>query len=120
MRDVAERHISCTLGPDDGETRLREWQELLTDNVECVRRICPTRVELVLRDDPEVILGAVDLGRREQSCCAFLHVALDLRGHEVLLVLTAPDEADVVLDALVGGSDDEPRPDRAATGVTPL
>ena len=99
---MADKPMVCSLPADQGVDRLGEWQAFLGRNVTRVRRISPQVVELVLRDEPEVLTQAVDLGRREQGCCGFLEVTLDLRANEVLLRISAPKEAEVVIDTLIG------------------
>ena len=49
-----------------------------------------------------MLAEAIELGRREQGCCNFLEVSLDLSASEVRLRISAPADAEVVLDTLIG------------------
>ena len=99
---MADKPIICTLNDDEGVDRLGEWRDMVARNVTGVRRVSPQLVELVLRDDPAALAEAVELGRREQGCCSFLEVSLDLSANEVRLRISAPPDAEVVLDTLIG------------------
>ena len=88
--------IACTLSASEQAGRGDEWRTLLVENVvELIRS--DSSVRLRLADGDDVIATAVDLARREKSCCAFFDFELELLADEVWLRIDAPREAATML-----------------------
>jgi hypothetical protein len=91
--------IACTLSEADRMNRGDEWHQFLAANVvESIRS--DSSVRLRLADGDDVITTAVNLARREKSCCAFFEFNLELLPDEVWLRVEAPPEAASILDAV--------------------
>jgi hypothetical protein len=97
---VTQNPIACTLTAADRTTRGDEWRRFFVHNVEEAVR-SESSVRLRLRGGDDVILGAVDLARREKDCCAFFEFRLELLPDVVWLEVGAPAEAAAILDALI-------------------
>jgi hypothetical protein len=96
----AELPIACSLNAPDLPGRLTEITTLGRDAlIDVVRE--PARVELRfaagdgIRDRLDAIVQA------EAQCCAFLNMGLRDQPDQVVLHITAPPEADLVLGELV-------------------
>jgi hypothetical protein len=94
--------VACSLGADGAAGRLAEWRRLVEEHGAGTERT-PGRIRLRLVEGDAALLAAADLGRREQACCPFLTVRLDLRDEAAWLEVLGPPEAGPVLDALLGG-----------------
>ncbi len=96
----AELPIACSLNATDLPARLAEITTLGRDALIDVLR-APARAELRfaagdgIRDRLEAIVQA------EDQCCAFLNMELRDQPDQVVLLITAPPEADLVLGDLV-------------------
>jgi hypothetical protein len=91
--------IACTLSAADQTLRGDEWRRFLNaDVVEVIRSESSARLRLA--DGEDVITTAVDLARREKTCCAFFEFVLELLPEAVWLRVSAPSEAATILDDL--------------------
>ena len=91
--------IACTLDHASAVDQLDEWATLRDQAAS--RQVVPHGVRLTF---PRSLLATVeDLARREQSCCAFLDIEVDLAGPEVVLEITAENsQAGPVIAAIAG------------------
>ncbi len=93
--------IACSLEVEAVPDQLEKWRALLADRVvESQRRDGLARLRL--RDDDASLTEAVRLARAEHACCAFLSFSIEIEADGLWLTVAAPEEADVVLDALFG------------------
>lgn len=91
----ASTPVACSLG-DGMAHRLTEWQQALA-GASIRRTPCG-----LLADLPTASLGRVTaLAAAEQECCPFLDFTIALHGPRFTLTITAPEDAAVLLDALV-------------------
>ena len=89
--------IACTLDPGDQRERLAWIAELARDGLLGVSR---EDLRLELRYAPHVADRVREMVRKEQSCCAFLTFDLSEADERVRLMITAPEQARAVADAL--------------------
>jgi hypothetical protein len=90
--------IACTLAAGDVPGRLARWAELAAHVAE--RTVVPGGIRV--RFDRTVTPATVAaLAADEVACCAFLRFSLRLAPGEVTLEVTAPDDAQDVLEALL-------------------
>jgi DNA-binding transcriptional MerR regulator len=92
--------IACTLAPGDVAGRVEEWQTLLRDAV--AREPIAGGWRVHLENRPGLAARLADLAANEQQCCSFFAFAVRLTGAGVALEVTAPDEAQDLVAALVG------------------
>jgi len=91
--------VACTLGPTEAVDQLGEWQDLQRSLLSVDRISGGVRLRLPV----EVHASAVDLARREQSCCRFLVITVTVEESEVILDITSDQpEAGPVIDLLAG------------------
>lgn len=91
---------ACTLNGDDAVARVEEWRRFIAGSVAEVQRTdAATRLRLVERDD--VLLAAVDLMRREKSCCGFFSFHLQPLPDAVWVEIRVEGDRPEDLDALV-------------------
>lgn len=83
--------IACELTADDADLRVEEWRQFLATQVIEVRQGARS-IRLSLRDD-DAVLAAVDLARREKTCCPFFQFRLVPLPETVWLDIEVPDEA---------------------------
>lgn len=82
--------VACTLGPDDGSTRLKEWRQIAS-GASTGRHQRPGRLTLTFRNDPPVATELARLVEAERICCSFLGWALTHVGDEWHLEITGSD-----------------------------
>ena len=91
--------IACALSPDQRSDRLVEWRSTVGGATERVEVTDGMR----LRFDRRVDVGTLGaLIAAEQDCCRFFTFTLTVGIDEVTLEVTAPADAQVMIDALVG------------------
>ncbi len=91
--------VACTLTTKAAAQQVMEWHDLVAA-ADSVERI-PAGVRMAL---PVRLAGpAADLVAREQTCCAFLDVAIHEAGDHLTIEITSgnPDAAPVI-DLIVG------------------
>jgi hypothetical protein len=92
--------LACSLTAENAAARIEEWKDLLGHRVvEVARGEGSTRLRLA--DSDETLLVAVDLARRETTCCPFLEFHLVLLAEAIWLEVHAPEGAQAILDAMV-------------------
>jgi hypothetical protein len=89
--------IACTLGAGAYQERLAWIAELNRSALRGARR---EGARLILTYDPRVAARVHEMVRREQECCAFLRFEFNEGGNGLTLVVTAPEAARDVLDAI--------------------
>jgi len=93
--DLGERTplpVACTLGPEDGETRLRRWQQL-NQRAAPVSTLHGHQLEVRYRAEPGVAEELAALAAAEQSCCSFVTWSVAVIEDQPVLRVTAPPEA---------------------------
>lgn len=89
-----ELPIACTLGPDDGRSRMDRWQQLAEKANPAARR-SGRQLEIRFEKGPGVQQELELLAAAEQQCCSF--VGWTVSAHEPVLHVTAPvDNPDAV------------------------
>ena len=94
---VAEPPIACTLTPGAMRTRLEDWQTAL---VPVTRREAIERGVRVHLPRQHPIASLAELIEAEQSCCAFLSFALHVGTDGIILDVTGPEDAELIVEAL--------------------
>ena len=89
--------IACTLGNEQASDRVEEWRQFLECSIEAADPVGPDRLRLRLNPSPETLIAAVDLARREKSCCSFFEFSIDLQSDGNWLVVGVPPDATAVL-----------------------
>lgn len=89
--------IACTLGAGAYHERLAWIAELNQSALQGARR---EGARLILTYDPRVAVRVRKMIHREQECCAFLQFELNEGETGLMLVITAPEAARDVLDAI--------------------
>ncbi|MEM9468405.1 MAG: hypothetical protein AAGA90_23755 [Actinomycetota bacterium] len=89
--------IACTLTTKQAADQLDEWAALRAQ----ARSVEPIDggVRVVLPSDMEPT--ARDLAAREAACCAFLTLAVDPVGDDVVVTITGPADAQPVIGLIV-------------------
>ncbi len=96
-----ETIISCSLGGDEIASRVDEWRTLL---VEVERReSIPGGIRLCFRPATP-LTDVARLVAAEHGCCAFFAFSITVDARGVALEVTAPDEAQGVVQALFGAT----------------
>jgi len=91
--------IACTLSGDEIGDRLAQWEAAVATANELTSIDGGTR----LRFERDVDMAAlVALIAAEQDCCRFFTFTLTVASDLVVLDVTGPDDAQLVIDALVG------------------
>lgn len=93
--------IACTLSPRGMTHRRAEWRALVASRVTEVTVVAGL-ARLRLADGPGAWGEAIDLARREASCCGFFSFRLALGPDAVWLEIEAPPEAASLVSELVG------------------
>jgi hypothetical protein len=89
--------IACTLGASDFKQRVASIHALARRSL---RRADRAPLSLTLTYGPEALEEVRDLMHKEQTCCAFLAFDLKSNSREVVLTITAPQEAAEATDLL--------------------
>lgn len=89
--------VACTLSAGGAVDRVGEWRAFLQASVEAVERQ-PTVARLLLRPGDDVVLGALDLARREKACCGFFDFRVVPLPESTWLEVEVPADAAAVLD----------------------
>jgi len=88
--------VACTLGPDDGQARLRRWQRLNESATSSARVVAGT-LQVRYQPGPGVQEELTDLAAAEQTCCSFVSwSAINSDGQPVLLVSAPANAPDAV------------------------
>jgi hypothetical protein len=91
--------IACSLTEDEQTERALEFQGLARAGL-LARERTADGLRLRFRASDSLHERLADAIRKEKECCPFFDFALNERGDELELFVTAPAEAGPVLDAL--------------------
>jgi hypothetical protein len=94
---VAGTPIACTLTASDYKERLGQIAELARDALRSHNR---TGLVLTLRYDAAAAERVRDMVRRERDCCAFLTFECSKQGNEIVVTISAPEEAKIAAETL--------------------
>lgn len=94
---ASEEPITCTLGAGDFKQRLGWIAEL---NRKALRSHAREGLVLDLRYDAKFADEVREMVRREAQCCAFLRFDVRKKADELLLTITAPEEARIAAETL--------------------
>lgn len=103
-----DRHLplACTLGPEDGRSRMLRWQRL-HETAGPVAHLDAGRLEVRYRSGPGVQAELTDLAAAEQTCCSFATWSVsEVDGQPVLYVVAPADRPEAVepIAALLGAT----------------
>jgi hypothetical protein len=96
---VTKIPIACTLAADEQVDRGGEWARMLTRAT--ARTLIDARAELTFPRDPALASELADLVAREVDCCGFFTFTLTVSRDEIVLGVTAPDEAKDLVTAFI-------------------
>jgi hypothetical protein len=82
--------IACTLDTGDFKARLAAIADLNAQSLQCVER---SGLRMQLHYSVQARQQVEDMVHRERECCAFLAFDIQERESEVVLTVTAPEEA---------------------------
>ena len=85
--------VACTLGAEDSARRVEEWRRFLENSVLSADAAGPELLRLLLDPSAETLVAAVDLARREKSCCRFFDFSIDVQEDGSWLVVAVPPDA---------------------------
>jgi hypothetical protein len=89
---------ACSLSAADAGRQLGEWHQLLGELP--ASRLSPTQLEVRLAGRPAVVAPVVQLAQREKVCCPFFDFSLHVEADAVVLRLSVPADATLVLHEL--------------------
>ena len=98
--------LACTLGPDDGRSRMLRWQRL-HEAAGPVAHLDAGRLEVRYQPGPGVRAELADLAAAEQTCCSFATWSVsEVEGQPVLHVVAPTDAQEAVasIAALFGAT----------------
>ena len=95
--------IACTLGADDMDARLGEWQTVLALVED--RRPTEHGMRLQFPLDGDVLAAVARLTAREVECCAFFTFTLVIDPQTAWLEVAAPPDAVPLVQDLFGSAD---------------
>lgn len=90
---------ACTLPTVERPVRVAEFDRFFGQSVRAVRRVAPTRADLVFDGAAEAV--ARDLAAREGGCCSFFTFGFETGGADAVLRVGVPAAYVPVLDAFV-------------------
>ena len=83
--------LACTLGPDDGRSRMLHWREI-HEAANPVASVDAGRLEVRYQPGPGVRVELADLAAAEQNCCSFVTWSVSqVEGQPVLHVVSPTD-----------------------------
>lgn len=89
--DSASLPIACTLGPDDGRSRMHRWQQL-HERAAPAAHLDGGCLEVRYQPGPGVQEELVSLADAERACCSFAAwTVTSVDGRPTLRVTAAPD-----------------------------
>ena len=89
--------VACTLGAEESARRVGEWRRFFRDSITAADTVGPEVLRLRLEPSADTLLAAVDLARREKSCCRFFEFSIDVQEDGCWLVVGVPPDAAAVL-----------------------
>jgi hypothetical protein len=97
MATAGETPIACTLTAGDYKERLGQIAALARDSLRSHER---NGLVLILRYDVAAADQVRDMVRRERDCCAFLTLTGCEDGDEIVVTVSAPEEAEAAAETL--------------------
>jgi len=96
-----DRHLplACTLGPEDGRSRMLRWQQLREDAAP-VARLDGGRLEVRYQSGPGVQAELSDLAAAEQTCCSFVTWSVSEVEDQPVLHVLAPADTPEALEPI--------------------
>jgi len=91
--------IACSLPEDERTDRALEFQDLARDGM-LSRERTPDGLRLLFRASDDLHGRLADTIRKEKECCPFFDFDLEKREGELVLRVSAPAEAEPILEAL--------------------
>ena len=98
--------IACTLETNDLRTRVDEWAEMLARAAS--REMTDTGARVAFARDAALAAELADLMAREVDCCSFFTFTLTVSHDEIVLGVSAPEEAKDLVRAFA--TDELPHP----------
>lgn len=92
--------IACSLDSGDIPARLAEWRALAGRAQGHEPIAGGTRLRFA--PEPTLAATAADLAAREQGCCGFFTFTLTITAGDLMLDVTAPDDASPLVGELLG------------------
>jgi hypothetical protein len=89
--------IACTLTSESADVRLEEWRRFFADFTAAAERSSDVRVRVQLTNSTQAFQAAVDLARREKTCCGFFEFSIEVEADACWLSVTVPPDAAGVL-----------------------
>jgi hypothetical protein len=80
--------------------RVEEWRRFFATSVDAAESAGTDCLRLQLKDDPAVLVAAVDLARREVTCCAFFDFSIVIESTRSWLVIDVPPDGHEILAGL--------------------
>jgi hypothetical protein len=99
LATMPETPIACTLSIGDYQERLAEIAKLARDGLRGYER---DGLVLRLRYAATAADRVKEMVRRERECCAFLSFELREAGEEILVTVSAPEEARIAAETMFG------------------
>jgi hypothetical protein len=96
---VTKVPIACTLDSADQVVRADEWRRIKSQALN--RELTDTGARLTFSADAATATAIADLVVREVDCCAFLSFTLSIATGQVVLTVSAPQDAQEILAAFV-------------------
>ncbi len=88
--------LACTLGPEDGRSRLMRWQRL-HEAAAPVAHLVGGRLEVRYQPGAGVRVELAELAAAEQTCCSFVTWSVsEVQGNPVLHVVAPADTPEAV------------------------
>jgi hypothetical protein len=92
--------IACTLSAGQVGDRIEEWRSFFATSVDAVDAAGKDSLRLQVKDDPAELVAAVDLARREVTCCAFFDFSIVIESTRSWLVIEVPPDGREILAGL--------------------
>jgi uncharacterized RmlC-like cupin family protein len=99
--ESAAAPIGCHLSAGERRERRAQWSVLLAEAVSRSRDDGGLRIGFAA--EPDLAGRVAELAMREQRCCPFLHFTVDVSESALTLSVSAPPEADDLVEELFGG-----------------
>lgn len=82
--------IACTLGPDDGRTRMLRWKRLRDLGIP-VAHLDGGHLEVRFRSGPGIQEELTSLADAERACCSFAQWTVTMDDQPTLHIIAAPE-----------------------------
>jgi len=85
--------IACTLTSESAAVRLGEWRRFFSDFTAAAEQSSDVQLRVRLTNSTQALQAAVDLARREKTCCAFFDFSVDVQADACWFCVTVPPDA---------------------------